>query len=557
MLRSTCVRVLGLGAFFAVAASAACQVLAGIDEKTAAVVVPDAQVADVTTGPECTTNAQCIAAHSPGYVCVKETSKCQSLFSTECDTVLAGSISAGQADKQAIYANDDTLFLGFVMDLKGEGKQTGIARRQAVALAIDAIANNHGIPGGAEGRRRPVAVVACSETKDDGTIDPTVAARHLVDELHVPAIIGASNSDTSSALFYNAAFPNALVFAPNALSSRLSLPTDNGLFWRTSASDPAQARALQQQINAVEQDLVTNQGVSSGDARLAIVYLDDGFGTDIVPQITGGLTWNGAALGVAPNGATCTSAPCDATARVLVRPYSDVTDNGKNNVAGELKFFKPNLVVAIGGGDAVTIASKLEGLLADDFAPTYLFAQGSATSDLTTILTPTPGDGGLRKRIRGVRQLLAADEATTFAGQYNLAFPAGPPDTLGVPGAYDITYLLAYAAVAAAGNAGTALTAARLNDGLKRVLDPDASAVYRTTPDTVGPATDTLNAGTSINVKGYSYTNGFDLDAGEAPARFEVYCVASTGGALRSSGLVYDPALDGGTTTGTFSCPSQ
>lgn len=315
--------------------------------------------------------------------------------------------------------------------------------------------------------------------------------------------------------------------------------------------------ALQQQINAVERDLVANQGVSSGDARLAIVYRDDGFGTDIVPRITGGLTWNGAALGVAPNGATCTSAPCDATARVLVRPYSDVTDNGKNNVAGELKFFKPNLVVAIGGGDAVTIASKLEGLLADDFAPTYLFAQGSATSDLTTILTPTPGDGGLRTRIRGVRQLLAADEATTFAGQYNLAFPAGPPDTLGVPGAYDITYLLAYAAVAAAGDAGTALTAARLNDGLKRVLDPDASAVYRTTPDTVGPATDTLNAGTSINVKGYSYTNAFDLDAGEAPARFEVYCVASTGGALRSSGLVYDPALDGGTTTGTFSCPSQ
>jgi len=551
MLRSTRVRALGLGAFFAVAASAACQVLAGIDEKTAAVVVPDAQTVDVTTGPECTTNAQCIAAHSQGYVCVKDTSKCQSLFSTECDTILAGSVNATQAEKQAIYAND-------VMDLKGDGKAAGIARRQAVALAIDAITTNQGIPGGAEGRRRPVAVVACSETKDDGTSDPTVPARHLVDDLHVPAIIGASNSDTSSALFYNAAFPNALVFAPNALSSRLSAATDNGLFWRTSAADPPQAKALQQQINAIEQDLITNQGVNPGEARLAIVYLDNGFGSDIVPQITAGLQWNATDLGTGANGAPCATGPCDSPAqRVLIRAYSDVTDLGTRNVAGELKFFKPNLVVAIGGADAITIATRLEEQLQNDFAPTYLFAQGAATNDLTTILTPTIGDGGLRTRVRGVRQQLPVDEATTFVGQYNLAFPAGPPDTLGVPGAYDITYLLSYAAVAAPGDAAAPLTGTRLNDGLKRVLDRDASAVYRTTPDTVGPATDTLNAGANINLKGYSYTDPFDLDAGEAPARFEVFCVSGTGNALRPSGLVYDPALDGGTTVGTYACPTQ
>lgn len=563
MLGLTRGRLLGLGALTAVIASAACQVLAGIDEKTAAVTTPDGSTTDPdgAVAPECTTNAECIAARSTGYVCVKETGRCQSLFSAECDTILGGTLTATPAEKQDLYANDDTLFLGFVMDLKGAGRSTGIARRQGVALALDAIARNRGIPGGPGGRRRPVAVVACSETKDDGSSDPKVPARHLIDDLHVPAIIGASNSDTTSELFFNAALPGTLVFAPNALSSRLSTSQDNGLFWRTSTASPAHAQALRQQIGAIYTDLVTNRGVTPREARLAVVYLDNGFGQDITGQILSGLTWNEASVDdpASANGALCTSTPCLAPRRVLRLAYGDTSAAGLQNLATELKFFfAPDLVVLVGGADAVSIARSYEDQLGTTtppaFPPSYLFAQGSATTELTTILTADPGDAGLRPRVRGVRQRLATDEPTVFAGAYNAAFPAGPPNTLGVPGAYDIAYLLSYAAAAAPGDAGAPLTGARLSEGLKRVLDGTSTATFRTTAEAVPGATDALAAGQAINVKGYSYTEPFDLDAGEAPSKLDVFCVSGSN-TLSPSGQSYDPDVDA--TVGTFACPSS
>lgn len=560
MLGLTRGRLLGLGALTAVIASAACQVLAGIDEKTAAVVVPDATTTepDGATPPECTTNAECVAARSTGYVCVKETGRCQSLFSAECDTILGGTLTATPAEKQDLYANDDTLFLGLVMDLKGAGRSTGIARRQGVALALDAIARNRGVPGGPGGRRRPVAVVACSETKDDGSSDPKVPARHLIDDLHVPAIIGASNSDTTSEMFFNAALPGTLVFAPNALSSRLSSPQDNGLFWRTSTASPAHAQAMRQQINAIYTDLVTNRGVTAREARLAVVYLNNGFGQDLVDQIMPALSWNEASVDDASsaNGELCTTTPCTGPRRVLRLSYTDTSPEGLAALATELKFFfEPDLVVLVGGADAITIARSYEDIATTEpavFSPSYLFAQGSATTDLTTILTANAGDAGLRPRVRGVRQRLAADEPTVFAGAYSAAFPSGPPSTIGVPGAHDIAYLLAYAAAAAPGDAGAPLTGARLAEGLKRVLDSTSTATFRTSADAVPAATDALAAGQTINVKGYSYTEAFDLDAGEAPSKLDIFCVSGSN-VLSPSGQTYDPSTDA--STGTYACP--
>jgi branched-chain amino acid transport system substrate-binding protein len=570
-----------IAAALAVGLVSACQLIAGIDEKTpgestpapdgsapdtaVAAPPPDAVAPETSPGAECAKHVDCVTTHGENWVCIKPEGVCRSLLDEDCEVVLAGGRGAPPAQKEEVLTDDNTIFFGFIADLRGSGKNIGIARRQAVELAVSDIHTvTKGIPGGPGGTRRPIAVVTCSETKDaTSAADPKVPARHLVEDLHVPAILGASNSDTTIDLFNGYAFAKGtLVFSPNALSTELSSPSDDGLFWRTSATSVLQAHAIQEQINLVEQELRASRPPDAGDApplKLALVYIDDAFGTDIFPLIRTGLTFNGVPIDTGVNGETCTSVPCGS--RILVEQYApsaqlDVLQAVARDVVG----FAPDIVVAIGRRDAVQVAESVEAQNPRPL-PIYLFTQGAATMDLTSLLTPDPNSHSIRSRVRGMRPLESPLVATEFVPLYNTAFPAGPPSGTGVPGSFDITYLFAYAALAAPGDAASALTGARINDGLRRVLDPKGTPYHVGTGD-LANALDTISLGHDVDMLGMSYIFDFDVDAGEAPGKVDVWCVTTPTNLIASSGEIFDPTIDGGATTNAdggvppvFRCP--
>ena len=549
-------RLAGFGvlALFAVA----CQWVVGIDEKTSSVQPANIPLADASADAndaapaECSKNLDCVTRRGANWVCVRPEGACRSLLDGDCEVVLAGSRGAPLSQKQEVLLDDDTIFFGFIADLRGSGKNAGLARRQAVELAVsDVHSVTQGIPGGASGQRRPIAFVTCSETKDATSApDPKVAARHLIDDLHVPAIIGASNSDTTINVFNGEALPKGtLLFSPNALASSLSSPEDRGLFWRTSTTSVLQGRAIRAQITAVEAQFLAGGAVAP--LKLAIVQIGDVFGQDILPHVRSELTFNGVALETGVNGPTCLAAPCAAGSRVFQRQYpANPQGDVLQGLAAEVHGFAPHVVVAIGRQDAVQIAAGIEAFTPAP-APMYIFTQGAETPDLTTLLTAFD-TAGIRARVRGTRPLAAPETATVFVPLYKAQFPEGPASGNGVPGAYDIAYLLTYAALAA-GPGTMRLDGARMNEGLKRVVDRAATTIVKVgTPD-LSRGLDAISAGQTINVKGLSYIGDFDPGAGEAPGKVDVWCI-SPANTFKSSGVVYDP-VDGGVTTGTFACP--
>jgi hypothetical protein len=520
--------------FAALLVPSACQWVAGIDEKESSVASDAGSTAgDAADAPigECAKNNDCISQHGANWICVRPERVCRPLLDEACDLVIAGARGAPVAQKQAVVASDDTLFFGFIGDMRGDGKSTGIARRQALELAVSDIHSvAQGLPG-KDGRRRPIAFITCNETKDaNAKPDPQAPARHLIDDLHVAAILGASDGSTTIDLFEGVAKPKrTLVFSPNALAAKLTTLADDGLFWRTTPPASPQGRALRDQIAALA-DVVIGSGTAA-PLKLAIVAASEADAKDLA-AVAREITVDGNPIG-------------SVLERELpARPAADVV----STLVGELSTFGPHIVVATGRRDALQIATALEATSPNP-APQYLFAQGAESQDLTTTLTAFDA-AGVRARVRGTRPLAAPEAASVFVPLYNAAFPAGPSSGEGAPATYDITFLLTYAALAV-GDAP--LAGERIAAALPRVLDPSASDVVKVGTSDIARAMDALTAGKNIDVKGLSYTASFDRAVGEPAGKIDIWCV-SPANVVRSSGVTFDPAGEG-TRTGTFACP--
>jgi len=459
-----------------------------------------------------------------------------------------------------IVEDDNTIFFGLIQDLRGANRTAGIARRNATEIAVGEIHSvARGIPGGKDGKRRPIAVIACSETLNETSpSEPKLPAKHLIDDLHVPAIIGASNSETTTDLVNGETIPKkTLLFSSNAITGALTTLMDDDLFWRTAVSATVTAKAVQRAI-AEQESVAVTRGATAGDVKLAFAYIGDAFGKDIAPLINAGLKINGQLItNVGTNGPLCSATPCPATSRVFFKEYAATPTAAELSALGNsIAAFAPHVALIVGRKDAVTVMKTIEATT-PAFLPEYQFTQGSATGDLTAETTTT----GLRARVRGTRPLAGANEPA-FNLLYNTAYPqpANPPAGVGTAGVYDIVYLLTYAALAAPGDAAAELlTGKRVAEGLKKVLGgPEANVVNVGLTD-INKGFNVLLTGQPIKVKGVSYNYDFDVAVGEAPNRIDIFCVSSTGNAIRPSGSVFDPFTNppAGQLTGNFSCPAQ
>jgi len=395
--------------------------------------------------------------------------------------------------------------IGTLLPLTGELSGVGPLMEKAVWLAADQINQLGGLDG------RKLAVLSC----DDGTggDDKAVnAARHLVEQVGVQAIVGPAASSTSIVVLGSVARSAGVVLvSPSATSPDLTAQLDDDLLWRTAPSDEIQGAAVSAWLK------------DESIERVAIVTRNDSYGN---------------ALGDAIRRSYC---PTCTPEQLFRRSYDPAMLNA-NEVVSALQAFGPQATVFVSYFDDGVALLNASGAAMGVPLDRFVLTDGARDPRIVTEVNhPEVLDA-----LFGTAPATPAGEtfaafASDFRGRW--ATDAG----LFSANAYDATFLLALA-IAAEGADATP-TGAQIAQNLKRLSVGPAFAVGR------GQFLDALRAlrastTATINVQGASGPLDFDPRTGEAPADIEGWRVNRAAGRIDSTGTLY-------TADGVYTSPAD
>jgi branched-chain amino acid transport system substrate-binding protein len=208
-----------------------------------------------TGGPlPCAGHLECVDALGDDHVCSKN-GECVSALTTECQTLHWPS---GKPQ-------DKVVFLGSIMTTIPPFDGLVLPLQNATLLAVEDFNANTDLPGGYK-----IAYLAC----DDGATlaGATAAATHLTDTIGAPAWIGPVFSELVIALAPHAKATGTLMITPTASAKSISTLDDDGLVWRTIASDVYQASALADRLPLL----------TPAPTKTAILFKDDAYGNSLL-----------------------------------------------------------------------------------------------------------------------------------------------------------------------------------------------------------------------------------------------------------------------------------
>lgn len=508
---------------------------------------PDSAEGDSAPPPECTTNRECTeratlagpddagADAAPlaldggvvPAVCLKDTGRCARLLSPDCTSIYGD------------YQNDDSIVLATLLSTSGALLKTNAPRQQSVIMAAEEINSSLGgggipaaIPGGPV---RPVVVLSCN-----AAVDLTRAGTHLVDDLHVPAIVGPNLSQDT--LDFTAKFASkrtSVIMSPAATASSIASTPDSKMTWCMPPSDTQRAKLTIRQINDIEGYLHGSPpgGTRNGSLKLAIVYRDDAFGQSTSSSISGELTFNGKPISDPAN-----------VPFVKTYKYSPSSVQTQTDAATAVAAFAPDVIALFGTSESITnvfypLEKKLEA--ADPggaIRPYYALIDPNKVKELTDGLgqsgLPTNPAASLRPRIRGVGVITTGASAPVFA-TFNSAYQArwgDNPRVANMSTSYDIFYAYAYALAATTGDPVSGVSVAK---GLALLGSGTEIPVGRAT---TLKAFQALTAGEPINPIGSFGHLRWDADGNIAEGLLDVWCIGTAAGAptFESSGMTMD-----------------
>jgi hypothetical protein len=149
--------------------------------------------ADITT-QGCVSTPRCVSEHlDEPYACLRKGEPCVALKTKECPVVFGD------------FRKDGAVYLGAFLNLPATAPLSQMSALN-VRLAIDGIDGSMGgLPGGALGKIRPLVTVGC---RNDPTLVST-AAKHLFDQVRVPAVLAHLPSAELKKLFVDEARPRS------------------------------------------------------------------------------------------------------------------------------------------------------------------------------------------------------------------------------------------------------------------------------------------------------------------------------------------------------------
>lgn len=505
--------------------------------------------------PECTA-AKCTTDPNDPQVCVE--GKCVKMKSIDCPKV-GGDLQGG-----------NVVVVGVSLAQNGANKASGESRINSLELAIKEVNAAGGIRDADKCKApRTLAYVACDDANiagapdggaDGGPGDPVVdrirGAKHLIEDLKVPVIVGASTSGNTLDLAKNATVPGKVMqFAPSSTAIAITAPADfnaspdgTRLLWRAAPSDVVQSVVLQKMFAQVETEVKAKNGGAA--IKLALVTKNDAYGKGIAQAFKSGLMINGAA----PSGASFAD---------IVYKTAPADPDGvlRADAAAELGTFQPDIVVMAGTSEATDDIMRPFEASNPAKKPIYILADGQKKPELTALVdpadakTPAPADReGLRKRIRGTQPGVLTPLAQTFFNvAYKEAYGADSVLSYGMAGTYDIGYMVTYALTASKGAPVTGTDLAKnmaLLTGGTQKIDVGSTGLSK--------GMEAMLKGEKIDFNGASGPLDFDVATGEAPSDYGIWCVKVD---PNNNARVFEEATgqsysaSTSALTGTFSCP--
>jgi branched-chain amino acid transport system substrate-binding protein len=428
---------------------------------------------------------------------------------------------------------DDTLLLGLLLPFLDEFVTSGGPARDGVKMAFDELdAIRQGVPLAGDNRRpRKLSVVACHERgqREEDAVHLR-AARHLVEDLEVPAIIGCGFTPVTIEVAAQVTIPSGVfLLSPLSAGDAITRLDDDDLVWRTVPPVIFEAPAYARLVSELETTIRMRLALPGTERlRLTIATKADTFGRGFREAIRPNLRLNGGEL--------LLNDPNIDEFEYADRPDSSEARAELEASAEEVARHQPHIVLFVGTNEAFQVMlphveRRWEALAgAGAPRPFYVFTRGSKLQDLLDVIRdvePMPVGGELSLHQRVVGTSISGRGATydAFRARFEARFnqPAGRSAEHG----YDAGYLLQYAVAHSAVNQGTnsptgkqlAAAMGSMSFGLKA---PPTEAG-------IALAVGEILAGRSIDYDGISGPLDFDSSIGEAPADIEIWCVQRDG----------------------------
>ncbi|MET0387406.1 MAG: hypothetical protein ABW321_15665 [Polyangiales bacterium] len=504
---------------------AGCQAWLALDAY--GVSAPDASL-DTAVAAEsagCATFADCNRDPDAGprfaRICKQATHSCVPLLSEDCQTVTGD------------YRNDDAIVIGSMFSTSGAQAAVNRARERSAILAVDEINLAGGIPTGATATAlRPLVLVSCDEAQ------LLRAGAHLVDDLHVPAIVGPNTSQDTLDLSIKLTIPTGtLVMTPTGVASSIADLLDDGLTWQLVPNDEQRMPLMLSALDALAAEL--RAGERAKELRLAVIYRDDALGQGTSSGLNM-LTFNGRTL----------LDPQNLARAVRIMPYRP--DRLSELDLEGLRTFAPDLIVLIGTAEAVTsVMLPLERGWTAPQRPHYMLVDSLKTPELLEAVSELPD---LRRRIRGTGAI-PAERSTivneSFIVNYATRYHDEPSNLYGMGPTYDATYAIACAIAALRGAPITGRAIANMLPLLAR----GGTEIELQSTKTLA-AFRLLTEGLPLTLIGTNAPLQWDARGSIASGTIELWCISATAGrpSYASSGLVHD--LGSGQLRGQFTqCP--
>jgi branched-chain amino acid transport system substrate-binding protein len=436
-----------------------------------------ADTGDVDASTGCSANSEC----GENELCLD--SVCTSVLSAECTRAVfpGGSL-------------DDAVVVGSILPLSPPYTNIGPPIEQAIELGMADFNGQGGLPGG-----RRVVWVSCD---DRGNTDlAQSAAQHLVD-LGAPAIIGPLFSTAFIDVTTNVTVRNDVyTIAPTATAPSLTGLDDNGLAWRTIASDVYQGNAIVDRIAAL------------GVTQATVFVKDDAYGLGLFNEIATPLN----------------NAFGDTGEQIEFVQYQDPAKVGfdQNQITAEFAMkvaqaYANNpdaeLVVFVGTSETLLLANAyLQYLGQNGVPPTnyprLLFSHGSVP-DLPDLVA---GSGGsLLPLVEGTApDIFDPDNFMQYTLRFNLQFNGQDPVTVSTL-AYDATLVVLFGMSAVPRD--EVITGGAIAQNMASLVDKENGTRISFGDSVqlfVSEARNTLSQGGTVDLKGVSGELDFDLATGD------------------------------------------
>lgn len=433
---------------------------------------------------------------------------------------------------------DRAVLLGALMPFAGPQRDNTPPRLASAILAMEQInaPGVGGIPAEDGGDNRPLALVACDEATDLAR-----AARHLVEELRVPAVVGPIVGQSLFEIQPIVRDNQTAFFSPTVVADAAGAFDDNGLIFQMVLTDVQRAPLMNRQIGEMESQLRVSRSRDAEPIRLGTFFRADalGEGTHV------GL------LDLKLNGEPYAQEQTAGHVRAVAYPNEDLQARPQLYIDDLLDGgrFLPDIIVIAGAGEIPgSFLSPLEAAWPEGSPrPYYVTIDPLRIGPLLEFVAEsaaTVPDLRLRIRGTGVTSRREGDEESDSArafGGFVLAYRSKVADNeapiiSGMAPAYDAVFAIAFALAA---RADLPVTGSSLAAGLRLIADGRTRVVVGQSAPNV--AFRELTAGRAISAIGTFGPLEWDQRGQKKAGVLEMWCIDGQGEELvfQPSGLNY------------------